>query len=617
MINFDEILEEVGGFGQYQKCLSLTFLPVMFAYTSIYCGQIFFAHTPEHWCHVPELDYLPQDIRRSVAIPLDENGRWSRCTMYDINFERDAHGQVEYNFSQHWPMVSCKNGWEYDLNATFASIVSEMNWVCNDSWRPAVGQASFFVGATLGSIILGAVADKWGRIPSLVAANTISAAAGIGTAFIPTENSMSSEEDISFSLNSSLHSDKASLALNRQNFTMQALNNLPISPFSLFLLLRFMTGLGYDACYMMAYICILEYVDTKRRAIMANLPFAVFLTMALVALPWVAYAAWDWRIFSILICIPIASIILAPLVVPESSRWLLSKGMHRQAEKILKKVATVNGKELRENFDEELQEKGKRLAEEAEMYSASTKDLFQTPKLRKRVLLMLILWVLLTVVYDGHVRNVENLGTNLFLTFSVTGIVEAPACMLPAYTLNRYGRKPSFGIPLALSGISYLIIVAIPRSSAVAITTIAVLGRLCVVVALNSCLQFFVELLPTRLRGQGTSFVHVAGHMASLLSPLIVYLADMHYYLPFLILGLLGVLGGGLAFLLPETANQPLPETIEDIENCPTPAKKARSKFLGVIFRSTSSQPALPVTLDEGDHFPLLGPSKKPKPYGP
>ncbi|XP_046398568.1 solute carrier family 22 member 8-like isoform X2 [Ischnura elegans] len=587
-MDFEGILDEVGGFGKYQKCLSLVFLPVMFAYTSIYCGQIFFAHSPEHWCRVPELGHLPQDVRRSISIPPTADGHWSQCSMYDRSYAGDASAQIKENSTGPWSIIPCKYGWEYDLNATFPTIVSDMNWVCNDSWRPAVGQASFFVGATLGSIILGAVADKWGRVPSLVAANTVSAAAGIGTAFIPTKVSAIMDDEIPMNLNSTLHLVNSSVGVNQQNFSITTTND-SMSPYAMFLLLRFFNGLGYDACYMMAYICILEYVDTKKRALMANLPFAVFLTMALVALPWVAYLAWDWRLFSILICIPVASIVLAPLVVPESSRWLLSKGQHSRAAKILKKVAKINGRKLREDFDDDIREKGRKLAEEAEKYSASTADLFRTPKLRKRVLLMLILWVLLTVVYDGHVRNVENLGTNLFLTFSVTGVVEAPACMLPAYTLNRFGRRPSFGIPLALSGISYLIIVAIPKSSTAWITAIAVVGRLCVVAALNSCLQFFVELLPTRLRGQGTSFVHVAGHMASLASPLIVYLADVQFYLPFLILGLLGLLGGGLAFLLPETAHQPLPETAEDIENCSIARKNSKSKYAGVIFRNSEA----------------------------
>ncbi|KAG8232485.1 hypothetical protein J437_LFUL011254 [Ladona fulva] len=576
-MNFDDVLDAVDGFGRYQKGLAFVFLPVMFAYTTIYCGQIFFAHTPQHWCRVPSLAHLPQDVRRALSIPNEGEGgeRWSQCTMYDANYTME----IDMNDTRLAPIVPCKFGWEYDLNSTFPTMVSDMDWVCGESWRPVFGQASFFVGATIGSVILGAVADQWGRVPSLVIANAISAAAGIAIAYIPTSSGISDSSYSQYNDTSS-HDSPAEM----DGDTM-------FTPFTLFVILRFVTGMGYDACYMMAYICILEYVDTKRRAVMANIPLAVFLTLAFVTMPWVAYAVWDWRLFSIIICIPVVSIIFAPFVVPESCRWLLSKGKYSRAEKILKKVAKVNGKTLTKDFNENLREMGMNLAEEAKMNSATTIDLFRTPSMRKRVLLMLILWLILTIVYDGHIRNVENLGENIFITFSVTGIVEAPACMLPAYTLDRFGRRSSFGIPLALSGVSYLIVLALPRESTIGITALAVIGRLCVVTALNSCLQFFVELLPTRLRGQGTSFVHVAGHMASLLSPLIIHLAEVNYYLPFLILGLMGVLGGGFAFLLPETARQPLPETVEDVENWVSPTRRPNSKHSEAIYRLTSTEP--------------------------
>lgn len=82
--------------------------------------------------------------------------------------------------------------------------------MCDDAWRPTFGQSMFFVGAVVGSIILGFVGDKFGRIPALVAACTIAFLSVIATAFA--------------------------------------------QDFSMFVSLRFLTGITYDNSYMMMYI---------------------------------------------------------------------------------------------------------------------------------------------------------------------------------------------------------------------------------------------------------------------------------------------------------------------------------------------------------------------------
>lgn len=70
---------------------------------------------------------------------------------------------------------------------------------------------------------------------------------------------------------------------------------------------------------------------------------------------------------------------------------------------------------------------------------------------------------------------------------------------------------------------------------------------------------------PCRQNGFGCcSFV---ARMASSLAPLIMLLDDTWKYLPPLIFSVVAVLCGLVAFLLPETTNIRLPETIEDVED--------------------------------------------------
>jgi len=92
--DFDDILPHVGSFGRFQKRLFIFSLPVNYFLAIVYFGQIYMSLTPEHWCSVPELDYLEPDVRRNLSIPMEvRDGQlvYSRCQMFDINFTDVSH----------------------------------------------------------------------------------------------------------------------------------------------------------------------------------------------------------------------------------------------------------------------------------------------------------------------------------------------------------------------------------------------------------------------------------------------------------------------------------------------------------------------------------------------
>lgn len=75
-----------------------------------------------------------------------------------------------------------------------------------------------------------------------------------------------------------------------------------------------------------------------------------------------------------------------------------------------------------------------------------------------------------------------------------------------------------------------------------------------------------MELIPTVVRGQGVSAIHVAGYAASFFSPQILYLANIWKPYPEVILGVLLILGATACLFLPETLNRTLPVTLKDGE---------------------------------------------------
>lgn len=61
--------------------------------------------------------------------------------------------------------------------------------------------------------------------------------------------------------------------------------------------------------------------------------------------------------------------------------------------------------------------------------------------------------MLVSLAYDGHLRNVSNLPLDVFVSFSVTSATELPADTFLVLTLDRWGRRwMAFGT-LGLSGV--------------------------------------------------------------------------------------------------------------------------------------------------------------------
>lgn len=59
----------------------------------------------------------------------------------------------------------------------------------------------------------------------------------------------------------------------------------------------------------------------------------------------------------------------------------------------------------------------------------------------------------ISLVFDGHVRNVDNLGLNVFVTFTIAAATELPADTFLTVVLDRWGRRWLACGSLVVSGI--------------------------------------------------------------------------------------------------------------------------------------------------------------------
>lgn len=142
--------------------------------------------------------------------------------------------------------------------------------------------------------------------------------------------------------------------------------------------------------------------------------------------------------------------------------------------------------------------------------------------------------------------------------------LELPSDLLLIFMIDYWGRRwPSVGA-LVIGGIFSLFAAVVPFG--IYSAALAILGRASANFSYNLGCQYAAELLPTVVRGQGITLIHIMGYVASLIAPFVVYLANFDTSLPLIVLGVVGIVGGLFCLYLPESLNCELPQTMEDGE---------------------------------------------------
>merc|ERR1719384_2929697 len=98
-------------------------------------------------------------------------------------------------------------------------------------------------------------------------------------------------------------------------------------------------GLAFNTFFTMPYILVLEYVAIDKRTLVGNIGLAIALTLSGVYQPWLAKYLADWKPFNWAIFSQMITIFLVPFLLPESCRWLMSRGETERTVKILRKIA--------------------------------------------------------------------------------------------------------------------------------------------------------------------------------------------------------------------------------------------------------------------------------------
>uniref|UniRef100_A0A3Q3LF38 Solute carrier family 22 member 13-like n=1 Tax=Mastacembelus armatus TaxID=205130 RepID=A0A3Q3LF38_9TELE len=498
-MNFDQILSAIGGFGKYQKILYTWICLPQLLLAFHMMVSIFTGATPPHHC---------RDSSNSVA----GNHSFIPGTL-SLNFSLSgssclsAEDVLQGNRAERVP---CGHGWVYSTETFHTTTVTEWDLVCDRAGLNSLGSSIYMFGLLVGSVLFGAMADRFGRRFVLLLSIALQTVFGVAVAFAPS--------------------------------------------FPVYVILRFLVGTTISGVIINAFVLGTEWTCTKRRMLAGIITDYAF-GLGYMLLAGVAYLIRDWRKLQLAISAPGFLLIFYIWVLPQSARWLLANDRREEAIALLRKAARVNGRVLPPAVQVLYA-----------MQNHSAVDLIRTPQMRKRALILFYTWFVNVLVYYGLSLGVSRLGTNLYLTQFVFGLVEIPARSLVLLVLPCSRRFSQSGF-LVVGGLACLVMLAVPADYHNVLTSLAMVGKFGITASFAVIYVYTAEIFPTVLRQTGIGISSMFARMGGVLAPIINMLHDHSPTIPLLIFGTCPLLGAILALALPETTDRPLPDTVEDVEN--------------------------------------------------
>ncbi|XP_076333400.1 carcinine transporter-like isoform X5 [Tachypleus tridentatus] len=332
----------------------------------------------------------------------------------------------------------------------------------------------------------------------------------------------------------------------------------------------------------------------QRHLATASLLLITSYTSGHIVIGLLSYAIRDWRMLTLCMNAPfIMTLILQFWFLPESPRYLLSIGNKTQLVKVLGTIRKFNRKskvDIGKSIEGLLHERRSDQGQKFEL--TSFLDLFRTPNLRKKTLLVSFLCTANETACKGLSLYVPKMWFDARFTFVMSGIVELPGHFLMCYLIDRWGRKwPQF-LSTAFAGIACCSIVIWSNGPGIHALLLYLLGKFSVIFAIQAVLIYGAELFPTTVRGRGLVYINLCVSFLSIFVPYVDYLGKWAFKLPLFILGMLLVLGSLSVLFLPETLGQRIPQTVEEGERfgktltwkellrCPTRFDRRQSKVL-------------------------------------
>jgi MFS transporter, putative metabolite:H+ symporter len=339
-----------------------------------------------------------------------------------------------------------------------------------------------YLGQVIGGVLSGALAEKYGRVPVMVG------------------------NIVLFSL---------------MSFACVLAGNYPT-----LLALRFLQGIGLGGEVPIANTYINEFAKSGERGRFVLLQQTMFpvglTTVALVGTFVVPALGWQWMFvfggLPVLLALPMIR------VLPESPRWLASRGRDQEADRVLTRIealVSVGGTVPLPAIPTDVPP--------VAAAPARVGELFQGVYL-KRTLSLWVLWFcayLLTYSITGWLPSIMRTVYHLPVAQSnlygfVVSFVGLFVLLLAAFTIDRIGRKRAYAGGFMLAAVPLFVAAFAPNLSALALGVLATLAFAAMGMIPGSLGMYTAENYPNHLRAIGSGASSIAQRLSSVVGPYLV-----------------------------------------------------------------------------------------------
>lgn len=513
-----DITDIVGSHGPWQtKVFILAFL---LSFPNAWHALVitFFGPNMDYWCsRTPEYSNLTVNQWKSFAIPLKDNNSvktYSTCNMYNITGVALSEGINQ-------PIISC-HSWEYDRSEYVSTIIDEWDLVCENDWLVSMSLSVYMSGYLVSVLVFGQLADRIGRRPVILICILITNIFGVLCAIAP--------------------------------------NFLAFTAF------RFFVALGVAGGITTAFVLLIEVVGPEQRTYL-GIGIQLGWATGYLILSGLAWFIRNWRFLQLAITLPCLLMVSYWWVLPESPRFLLIHRRYQEAVKELKKAMTMNKKDVL-TFDFKFEQLCDLVRKQNKGNSSgSCVDLVRTPNLRMKSLNIFFNWFVNSFVYYGLCFFTNDLGGNPFLNFLIAAALEFPSYIFTIFVLKHLGRKKPLMISMIVSGMGCFLSICVPDNMPWLRIMVAMIGKFCITASFAIVYVFTAEIFPTVIRNFGVGLSSTSGRIGSMVAPFVKEIGiATTVHVPLGIFGGVAMLAGGLVYLLPETSNMPIPDTLQEAE---------------------------------------------------
>jgi len=339
-----------------------------------------------------------------------------------------------------------------------------------------------YAGQVIGGLLSGWLADKYGRVPVMVG--------------------------------------------NLLLFSLLSFACILAQNYSTLFALRFVQGIGLGGEVPIANTYVSEFAKSKGRGrfvLIQQLMFPIGLTtVGLVGIFVVPQLGWQWMF--VLGGLPVLLVLPMIRVLPESPRWLASRGRDDDANRAVTQIEALVSK----NGAITLPPIPSGVAP-AVAAVGRFRDLF-AGVYRRRTFSLWVLWFCaygITYAMTGWLPSIMRTVYHLPVSQSnlygfIVNIAGLLVLLLAVFTIDRIGRKVAFAGGFLLAAVPLLIAAFTPNVSALALATLATLAFAAMGMIPGALGMYTAENYPNHLRALGSGATSVSQRLSSVVSPYLV-----------------------------------------------------------------------------------------------